>query len=54
MTVQVSSDLVEALRCPATEQGRDLESLVEEAVRNYLAAAAITDVEPGEIGETQK
>lgn len=53
MTVEVSENLVEALRRLAIEQGRDIDALLEEAVRDYLDAAAITDVEPREVGETQ-
>lgn len=51
--VEVSTNLIEALRRLASEQGRDIDSLVEEAVRDYLQAAAITDVDPSEVGQTQ-
>ena len=53
MTVEVSTNLIEALRRLATKEGRDIDSLVEEAVRDYLQAAAITDVDPNEVGQTQ-
>ncbi len=33
--------------------GKDVESLVEEAVRQYLDAGAITDVGPNDVAATQ-
>jgi predicted transcriptional regulator len=53
----VSIDLpisVEAqLRRLAERQRRDVRAVVEEAIRLYLEAAAITDVDPGDLAETQ-
>jgi hypothetical protein len=36
----------EQLRNLAAKQGRDVGMIVEEAVRQYLKSAAITDIEP--------
>ena len=41
------------LRALASRQGRDIKALLEEAVQQYLDAAAITDVESDLIAETQ-
>ena len=41
------------LRDLAAKQGRDLETLVEEAVRLYLEGAAITDLDSGDLAEAQ-
>ena len=41
------------LRGLAARQGRDVRELVEEAVRQYLAAAALTDLDAGQVAETQ-
>ena len=41
------------LRDLASKQGRNVGALVEEAVREYLEAAAITDLEPAEVAEAQ-
>jgi len=53
----VSIDLpnsVEAqLRTLAQQQGRDVRAVVEEAIRLYLEAAAITDVDSNDVAETQ-
>jgi len=42
------------LRDLAQKQGRDVQVLIEEAVREYLEAAAITDVDTAEVAETQE
>lgn len=34
-------------------QGRDVDGLVEDAVRQYIEAAAITDLDPTDVAETQ-
>jgi hypothetical protein len=43
----------ERLRDLAAKQGRDVGVLVEDAVRDYLEAAAITDLGPADAAETQ-
>lgn len=53
MVVNVSDDLAGALRKRAQNEGRDIGSLVEEAVREYLISSAITDLSPEQIGEAQ-
>ncbi len=53
MTIHLSDQLVSRLSELAHQEGRDLERLVEDAVRRYLEDAAITDVTPEEIAETQ-
>ena len=37
----------------AAKQGRQPEALLNEAVQLYLEAAAITDVDPGEVADVQ-
>jgi predicted transcriptional regulator len=53
MTIQLSHDLEKELRRLAGESGRDLDALVEDAVRHYLEAEAITDLEPNDVAATQ-
>jgi predicted transcriptional regulator len=53
MSIELSSNVEEQLRGLAMKQGRDVRTLVEEAVRQYLESAAITDLEASEVAETQ-
>ena len=53
VSIELSSSVEEQLRNLAARQGRDVSALVEDAVRQYLEAAAITDVEPSEVAEAQ-
>jgi predicted transcriptional regulator len=53
VSIELSSSVEEQLRNLAARQGRDVRALVEDAVRQYLQAAAITDVEPSEVAEAQ-
>jgi predicted transcriptional regulator len=53
MSIELPVGVEEQLRTLAARQGRDVGVLVEEAVRQYLEAAAITDVDAGEVAETQ-
>ena len=53
MSIELPVGVEEQLRTLAARQGRDVGVLVEEAVRQYLEAAAITDVDGGEVAETQ-
>jgi len=53
MTVELHGN-VEAQLCHlASKQGRDVGDLVEEAIREYLEAASVTDLEAAEIAEAQ-
>jgi len=53
MTVDLSMPLEEELRRLAGASGKDVDVLVEEAVRQYLDGAAITDVSPDDVAATQ-
>ncbi len=53
MTVELTGTVEEQLRDLASRQGRNISLLVEEAVRGYLEAAAITDLDPAEVAEAQ-
>jgi hypothetical protein len=43
----------EELRALAGRQGRDVVRLVEDAIRDYIEAAAITDIDEAEVAEVQ-
>ena len=53
MTIELARSVENQLRELASRQGRDVGVLVEEAVREYLVAVAITDLDSAEIAETQ-
>jgi len=53
MTIELSAHVEEELRDLASRQGRDIGVLLEEAVREYLEAAAITDLNAAEVAESQ-
>jgi len=53
MTIDLPSVVEEQLRDLAKRQNRDIAELIQEAVRQYLEAAAITDIDPNEVAETQ-
>jgi predicted transcriptional regulator len=53
VSIELSTSAEEQLRNLAAKQGRDVSALVEDAVRQYLEATAITDLEPAEVAETQ-
>jgi predicted transcriptional regulator len=53
MTIELPSSIEEQLRDLATRQGRQPGVLVEEAIRGYLEAASITDLDASEIAEAQ-
>ena len=53
MTVELSGRVEEQLRDLARRQGRDISVLIEEAVQEYLEAAAITDLNPAKVAESQ-
>jgi hypothetical protein len=53
ITVELPRTVEEELRALAVRQGRDVVRLVEDAVRDYLEAAAITDVDEAAVAEVQ-
>ena len=53
MTIDLPSIIEERLRDLAKRQNREIGELVEDAVRQYLEAAAITDVDPNQVADTQ-
>lgn len=53
MTVELSAQIEKELHDLAESQQRDVDDIVEDAVRQYLQAAAITDLDNEEIAETQ-
>ncbi len=53
MSIELPVGVEEQLRTLAARQRRDVGVLVEEAVRQYLEVAAITDIDGDEVAETQ-
>ena len=53
MSIELPGSVEEELRTLATRQGREVRALVEEAIRQYLEAAAITDVDANDVAEAQ-
>jgi predicted transcriptional regulator len=53
MSIELPAQVEEQLRQLAVRQNRDIDALVEEAVRWYLEAGAITDLDAAEVAETQ-
>ena len=53
MSIELPGSIEEQLRKLAAKQGRDVRTLVEEAVRQYLESAAITDLDATQVAETQ-
>lgn len=53
MSIELPVVVEEKLRSLAATQGRDVRSLVEDAIQQYLEAAAITDVDATEVADTQ-
>jgi hypothetical protein len=53
MTIYLPSVVEEQLRDLAKRQNRDVAELIEDAIRQYLEAAAITDLDPNQVAETQ-
>ena len=53
MTIDLPSVVEKQLRDLAKRQNRNIAELIEDAVRQYLEAAAITDVDPNQVAETQ-
>jgi hypothetical protein len=53
MTIELPGTIEQELRTLAAKRGLDIGALLEAAVRQYLEAEAITDLDAGEITETQ-
>ena len=53
MTIELIGNVEEQLRDLAVRQGRDIGALVEEAVREYIVTASITDLDGSEVAHTQ-
>jgi predicted transcriptional regulator len=53
MTIDLPSVIEQQLRDLAKKQNRDIAEVIEDAVRQYLEAAAITDLHPDQVAETQ-
>ena len=53
MTIELPGHVEEPLRNLAERQNREIGALVEETVRRYLEAEAITDLDIEEVAETQ-
>lgn len=53
MSIDLPGSVEEQLRSLAAKQGRELRTLVEEAIRQYLESAAITDLDASQVAEAQ-
>lgn len=53
MTIDLPGVIEQQLRDLAKKQNRDIAALIEDAVRQYLETAAITDLDPNQVAETQ-
>ena len=53
MTIELPEIVEEQLRHLAAKQGRDVRALVEDALRQYVEFAAITDLEAAQVAEAQ-
>jgi len=53
VTIEFPSNIEEQLRNLAAKQGRDVRTIVEEAVHQYLVTLAITDLDATQVAETQ-
>ena len=53
MLIDLTNDVEQQLRGLAEKQGRDLRVVLEDAVRQYVEAASITDLDEGDVGESQ-
>jgi hypothetical protein len=53
MSIDLPGSVEEQLRNLAAKRGCDVCALVEEAIRQYLETAAITDLDATQVAETQ-
>jgi len=54
MTIELPAQVEKELRDLAVTQNRTLGELVKDAVQQYLETAAITDLDAGQVAETQE
>ena len=54
MNIKLPRSVEEQLRNLAIKQSRDVHALAEEAIRQYLESAAITDLDATQVAEIQK
>lgn len=53
MSIELPDSVEEQLRNLAAKQGREVRALVEDAIRQYLESAAITDLDATQVAEAQ-
>jgi len=53
MTIELPARVEEELRVLAVTQSRDMGEILEDAIRLYIEASAITDLGAAEVAETQ-
>lgn len=53
MTIELTGAEEAQLRELAARTGQDVCALAQEAIRQYVACLAITDLEPGQVAEAQ-
>jgi len=54
MSIDLPPAIENELRALAAQQGRNLPEVVEEAIRQYVEALSITDVDPAEVAQAQE
>lgn len=54
MTIHVSDAIHRQIRQLAEQQGRDVDAVIEEAIRRYLDDVAVTDLSPADVAATQE
>jgi len=53
MTIELPTSVEEELRDLAVKQGRGIDTVLEQAVREYLISASITDLDSADIAAAQ-
>lgn len=53
MVIRLPQNIEDQLQMLADSRGRPIDALVEEAIRQFLDASAITDVTAEDVGQTQ-
>ena len=53
MTIELATSMEKELKLLAALQHRDIRELIEEALRQYVEASSITDLDSFAVGETQ-
>lgn len=53
MHIDLPGNMEEEIQTLAVQQGRDVHTLVAEALQQYLGAAALADVEADDVAQTQ-